>query len=51
MLKKNFAKKTQEAETLKAAHEKAKETLNAAQNLLQKLSGEKSRWQKQVHSL
>ena len=50
-LKNNFAKKTQEAETLKSALAKAIDTLKAAQNLLGKLSGEKVRWEKQVRTL
>jgi dynein heavy chain 2 len=47
-LKKNFAKKTKEAEVLKDKLEQAEATLVAAQDLLSKLGGEKTRWGKQV---
>lgn len=50
-LKTDFAKKTSEAETLRVGLEKAEGTVNAARNLLDKLGGEKGRWQSQVKTL
>lgn len=50
-LKERFAKTTAEAETLKVALAKTTETLNAAQLLLSKLGGERSRWEAQVKGL
>jgi len=50
-LKARFAKTTAEAETLKVALQKTKETLDAAQLLLGKLSGERQRWEGQVVTL
>ncbi|CAD8135851.1 unnamed protein product [Paramecium octaurelia] len=46
-LKNNFASKTSEAELLKRDLEKAEQTVSLASNLLDKLSGEKVRWQQQ----
>eukprot|EP00327_Prymnesium_parvum_P015469 CAMPEP_0113281722 /NCGR_PEP_ID=MMETSP0008_2-20120614/28451_1 /TAXON_ID=97485 /ORGANISM="Prymnesium parvum" /LENGTH=3313 /DNA_ID=CAMNT_0000132155 /DNA_START=19 /DNA_END=9960 /DNA_ORIENTATION=- /assembly_acc=CAM_ASM_000153 len=43
-LKNDFAKRTAEAESLKVSLQKAEEVLGAAQELLEKLSGERSRW-------
>lgn len=50
-LNQNFAKKTQEAESLKFDLKRAEDTLFAAQKLLQQLSGENERWKKQVQIL
>jgi dynein heavy chain 2 len=50
-LKDNFAKRTAEAEALKADLRKAEETLGSAQELLGKLSGEKDRWEIQLKEL
>ena len=50
-LKKDFAKQTGEAETLKIKLEKAESTLTAAQTLLGKLTGEKDRWDVQVKEM
>jgi dynein heavy chain 2, cytosolic len=47
----NFARKTQEAESLKFGLKKAEETLQAAQSLLGQLSGENERWRKQIGTL
>lgn len=43
-LKNDFAKRTAEAESLKVSLQKAEEVLAAAQELLEKLSGERKRW-------
>jgi len=43
-LKNDFAKRTAEAETLKASLIKAEEVLGAAQEMLGKLAGERTRW-------
>ena len=43
-LKADFGKRTAEAESLKASLAKAEEVLGAAQTLLDKLSGERTRW-------
>jgi dynein heavy chain 2 len=50
-LKKNFGNKTKEAEVLKDKLEQAEATLTAAQDLLSKLGGEKTRWGKLVGTL
>jgi len=50
-LKQDFAKRTGEAEALKISVKRAMDTLEAAQNLLSKLSGEKGRWASQVDKL
>ena len=50
-LKATFGKVTGEAETLKVALEKTNATLQAAQSLLSKLSGEQQRWEVTVHNL
>ncbi|KAJ9505746.1 hypothetical protein QJQ45_029247, partial [Haematococcus lacustris] len=50
-LKTDFAKRTSEAETLRVSVEKADGILQSARNLLDKLSGEKGRWVKQVGTL
>ena len=50
-LKQDFAKRTGEAEALKISVKRAMDTLEAAQNLLSKLSGEKGRWASQVDNL
>lgn len=50
-LKKEFAKLTSDAERLRTALETTEVTLNRAQNLLGKLSGEKSRWERTVGEL
>lgn len=50
VLKQNFGKMTSEAEALKVALKKTTDILEAAESLLDKLSGEKSRWDKQVKS-
>mmetsp|Transcript_9476 Transcript_9476/g.27062 ORF Transcript_9476/g.27062 Transcript_9476/m.27062 type:complete len:1740 (-) Transcript_9476:175-5394(-) len=50
-LQDNFRRKTGEAESLKFGLKKAKDTLDAAESLLGKLSGEKGRWVTQVESL
>lgn len=50
-LKHDFAKKTSEAEQLRASVERAEATVAAARNLLDKLGGEKGRWLAQVKSL
>lgn len=50
-LKSAFAKTTSEAESLKVALKRTTEILNAAEGLLGKLSGEQSRWDKQVKGL
>ena len=46
-----FEKTTNEAQRLKVDLEKAKETIEAAQNLVGKLEGEFSRWSSQVNDL
>ena len=43
-LKNDFAKRTAEAETLKASLQKAEDVLSSAQEMLDKLSGERTRW-------
>lgn len=43
-LKSDFAKRTAEAESLKRSLGEAEEVLGAAQELLEKLSGERERW-------
>lgn len=50
-LKQDFAKKTAEAESLRASVEKAEATLASAVNLLDKLGGEKTRWATQVRKM
>jgi len=50
-LKKDFSKRTAEAESLKASLQKAEEVLGAAQELLEKLSGERKRWDGQMKEL
>lgn len=50
-LKAEFGKRTGQAERLKASLEDAETTLNAAQNLLGKLTGEKSRWDISVQEI
>ena len=50
-LKQDFAKRTGEAEALKISVKRAMDTLEAAQNLLGKLGGEKGRWASQVDRL
>ncbi len=47
-LKIGFAKRTAEAETLRQALQRTEDTLSKAQALLGQLSGEKTRWDKQV---
>src|SRR4051812_27324345 len=47
-LKQDFAKRTAEAESLKAKLSQVETTLSSARNLLEKLSGEKARWVEQV---
>ena len=44
-LRDDFSKRTAEAEALKVSLQKAEETLGAAQTLLEKLSGERGRWE------
>jgi len=51
VLKSDFQKKTAEAETLKVSLEKAESTLAAAQKLIEKLGGERGRWDSQLKSL
>lgn len=46
-----FKKGTTEAQTLKIEVDKANETINAAETLVTKLSGERDRWDEQVQSL
>ena len=50
-LKADFQQRTMEAEQLKFGLQRATEQLGAAQSLLSKLGGEKSRWERQVRSL
>lgn len=50
-LKERFAKTTGEAESLKVSLAHTTEVLSAAQELLGKLSGERSRWEDQVKGL
>ena len=50
-LKDDFATKTAEAERLKASLQKAEEVLGAAMELLEKLSGEQTRWEAMEHDL
>ncbi|GMH35100.1 hypothetical protein BSKO_02968 [Bryopsis sp. KO-2023] len=50
-LKLDFQKKTSEAESLKVNLAKAERTLDQAEMLLGKLSGEKDRWEGQVETL
>lgn len=50
-LKKNFAEKTSQAEVLKEKLAQAEQLLRNAEDLLGKLSGEKSRWSEQVKVL
>ncbi len=47
-LKQDFAKRTAEAESLRAKVDKAEATLESARSLLGKLGGERDRWVKQV---
>ncbi|KAI9102585.1 dynein heavy chain and region D6 of dynein motor-domain-containing protein [Phlyctochytrium arcticum] len=47
-LKRGFGQKTSEAETLRSSLTRAKETIQAAQGLLGKLSGEGERWASQM---
>lgn len=50
-LKADFAKRTAEAESLKASLQKAEEVLGAAQTLIDKLSGERKRWNETMKDL
>jgi dynein heavy chain 2 len=50
-MKKEFAVRTREAETLKAGLEAAEQTLDKAQHLLSQLSGEQKRWGETVRML
>lgn len=50
-MKTEFAERTREAEKLRAGLERVQTTLDKAQELLGKLSGEKDRWQQQAKSL
>ncbi|KAL2914266.1 hypothetical protein HK105_206212 [Polyrhizophydium stewartii] len=50
-LKDDFGGKTREAESLKASLDKAMSVIHRAQGLLEKLSGEGSRWSSQVDSI
>jgi len=50
-LKKNFAQRTREAETLRQQLERTKDTLTKAETLLGKLGGEQSRWERKVVEL
>ena len=50
-LRDDFSKRTAEAEALKVSLQKAEETLRAAQTLLEKLSGERGRWDEMATSL
>jgi len=50
-LKKDFASRTREAETLRSGLEKVTETLSKAEGLLSKLSGEQDRWTVEVNRL
>ena len=50
-LKNEFSRRTGEAEALKLSLKKAEDQLNAAERLLGKLGGEKSRWEEQVTTL
>jgi len=48
LLRTDFAKRTAEAESLRARVEKAESTVGVARDLLGKLAGEKHRWGAQV---
>ena len=50
-LKTDFQQRTMEAEQLKFGLQRATDQLGAAQSLLSKLGGEKSRWERQVRAL
>ena len=50
-LKKDFGKRTSEAEALKLQLQKTEKTLDRAETLLGKLSGEKDRWVHEVKNL
>lgn len=50
-LRNNFSGRTSEAEQLKNELNSAESTLNSAQDLLGKLSGEKGRWEQQLKEL
>ncbi|CAM9822330.1 unnamed protein product, partial [Hapterophycus canaliculatus] len=50
-LKEEFAKRTREAETLRAGLERAQGILTKAQRLVSQLGGEQQRWQDQALSL
>eukprot|EP00698_Gefionella_okellyi_P019038 TRINITY_DN5781_c1_g2_i1.p1 TRINITY_DN5781_c1_g2~~TRINITY_DN5781_c1_g2_i1.p1 ORF type:complete len:3148 (-),score=914.00 TRINITY_DN5781_c1_g2_i1:20-9082(-) len=50
-LKENFGRRTAEAESLKITLKKAQDTVQIAQSLLDKLGGERDRWEKQTKEL
>ena len=50
-LKADFAKRTAEAESLKASLQSAEGVLSSAQTLLEKLSGERKRWEQTMKEL
>eukprot|EP00762_Andalucia_godoyi_P006467 ANDGO_02875.mRNA.1 Cytoplasmic dynein 2 heavy chain 1 len=50
-LRRQFAQKTSDAENLRIGLQKAQDTLDAARNLLNKLGGERGRWEEEADSL